>query len=656
MREISSPQPMVEQIPEVKPIRAEPPGRVDLSATAATPLRAMSAMAEAPAIGMLAEFAYAPGRRNRIPYEELPALEGIPQWRMDFGPKDPGKVGEWARHLLEDGVLGLDTEATGLGPGTEAVEIGLIDSAGTTIFEARVRPTIPVDPAAASIHHITDQDLAAAPGFDQVGPELFRMMAAHARDNRVFVAAYSLPYDPQVLADSAKAAGVLIPEDLEVIWVDVMSAHQTLSLGPKGKKLVEAAALAGVEVLPNAHSAIADSRMTVGVLKAMAEDRFGSPESLARLQPKWDELALSVSIRDLGGLLGSRAILQVSGNARVRMGLPSSLELREESSESMEGRMRDVLGSRLTERMIRGFTVHVPAAEVAQKLKGFHPPRPVQEHFGELAKAVELRSRQLEWLDRLEQKIHQSMADGHSPEETLALAGLTVTRRRTWSDVEFVDPAGGGWGRHLSRGWMPSREGATLLQDVQRAIHLARTESLGGIQGRLDGLRQDVTRAQISNPPVPELNVHLQVEQPEKQLHPYKHFLALVEAAMSTGGADAPANAIPEGEATVRWDAEDTGWIEVELHGPGFEGNDLLLHNHGRLPLTLGHMKELVEGEIRDCIDDQWANLPLASDYRRIAEAVESVFPSTAIPEVIDQIRDTTAQYLRRLADEVERL
>ncbi len=67
---------------------------------------------------------------------------------------------QWARDLLarpaHSWVL-LDTETTGLGDQAEVVQIGVINGAGKVLVDNRlVKPTLPIDPGAEAIHHISN--------------------------------------------------------------------------------------------------------------------------------------------------------------------------------------------------------------------------------------------------------------------------------------------------------------------------------------------------------------------------------------------------------------------------------------------------------------------------------------------------------------------
>lgn len=66
----------------------------------------------------------------------------------------------------------LDTETTGLDAGAQALEIGLVNARGERIFETRLKPTVAIDPAAAAVHGISDDDLVRAPSWPDIAQQL----------------------------------------------------------------------------------------------------------------------------------------------------------------------------------------------------------------------------------------------------------------------------------------------------------------------------------------------------------------------------------------------------------------------------------------------------------------------------------------------------
>ncbi|MGR7000793.1 exonuclease domain-containing protein [Yinghuangia aomiensis] len=103
---------------------------------------------------------------------------------------ESGRIARWARRMLAPGAACvLDTETTGLAPGS-IVEIAVVDAAtGRTLLDTLIRPGCPVEPGARWVHGITDDELDDAPTFGEVLPKLRRATAGRT------VLAYNADFD-----------------------------------------------------------------------------------------------------------------------------------------------------------------------------------------------------------------------------------------------------------------------------------------------------------------------------------------------------------------------------------------------------------------------------------------------------------------------------
>lgn len=180
-------------------------------------------------------------------------------------------VSRQARVWLETNALILDTETTGLGDDAEVVELTAIDCAGAVLLDTLVRPSGPVPAEAAAIHGITDAMLAEAPNWS----------AIHARfcdliDGRQVVI-YNREFDVRVIGQTARRYGLPAPRCFDQASVHCAMLAYAEFRGEwseeKGRyrwqKLSAAAQQQGVKV-ENAHRALGDCLMTLGVVRAMA--------------------------------------------------------------------------------------------------------------------------------------------------------------------------------------------------------------------------------------------------------------------------------------------------------------------------------------------------------------------------------------------------
>lgn len=88
-----------------------------------------------------------------------------------FIEKDRVKTVGWARELMHEGCLVLDTETTGLGK-AEIVEIAIVNHHGETLFNSLVRPTVEIPPEAIAIHGITSKMVETASTFLEIYPQI----------------------------------------------------------------------------------------------------------------------------------------------------------------------------------------------------------------------------------------------------------------------------------------------------------------------------------------------------------------------------------------------------------------------------------------------------------------------------------------------------
>ncbi|WP_125778274.1 3'-5' exonuclease [Antribacter gilvus] len=109
------------------------------------------------------------------------------------------------RYMRPGQAVILDTETTGLDG--YLVEVAVIDAAtGETLLDTLVQPGAEVEDGAREVHGITDADLADAPTFAEVLPDL-----AAAVGDRV-VLAYNADFDRTVLRRHAKRDGLRLGE------------------------------------------------------------------------------------------------------------------------------------------------------------------------------------------------------------------------------------------------------------------------------------------------------------------------------------------------------------------------------------------------------------------------------------------------------------
>jgi DNA polymerase-3 subunit epsilon len=154
----------------------------------------------------------------------------------------------------------LDTETTGVNRGRadQAVEIAVISHDGAVLFDSLIRPTnaITTWENAAAIHGITHEDVADAPTFAQVWPELYAVIAGK------LIYAYNAPFDQKIIENCLIAAGQLIPALRYECVMRLTTPHK----GARWVSLATAANVRGIEVSDTPHRALSDAALTRRVL------------------------------------------------------------------------------------------------------------------------------------------------------------------------------------------------------------------------------------------------------------------------------------------------------------------------------------------------------------------------------------------------------
>ncbi|MCC7451680.1 MAG: 3'-5' exonuclease [Anaerolineae bacterium] len=165
----------------------------------------------------------------------------------------------------------LDTETTGLGSDAEIVQLAIIDNRGKVLLDTLLKPTKPIPPDATRIHGITNGQVVAAPSLVMVYPRILNIL--QGRD----VIIYNAEYDRRLLHQSSRAHG------LNVLWDSVVSGWTCAMLAYaehhgewnpyyhsyKWQKLGAACQQQGIRVV-DAHSALADCRMTLALVRRLA--------------------------------------------------------------------------------------------------------------------------------------------------------------------------------------------------------------------------------------------------------------------------------------------------------------------------------------------------------------------------------------------------
>jgi|SRR6056297_1643507 len=164
----------------------------------------------------------------------------------------------------------LDTETTGLTDG-EICQIAIADANETVLLDTLIKTTQPIPAGATDIHGITDNDVANSPTWAEVQPVVRDIL------NGRNVIIYNATYDRKMMHKSDERSGLERTDyKAEATYWDGM-AHYAEYFGEwnnyhgnyRWQKLTNAARQCGIAT-DNAHSALGDVLMTIGVIRHMA--------------------------------------------------------------------------------------------------------------------------------------------------------------------------------------------------------------------------------------------------------------------------------------------------------------------------------------------------------------------------------------------------
>lgn len=205
--------------------------------------------------------------RAKRPQTEKQRLAGARLGLLARMKSERGRFAMLAHTWLALDPVFLDTETTGLDTGAQAVEIGLVNARGETLFETRLKPTVSIDPAAAAVHGIRDNELVSAPSWPGIAQQL-----QHHIGRRPLVI-FNADFDTRILKQTAAA------HNDPARWLDSLTVYCAMRLaagyyGPTNRygtiSLSGAVSQAGLSWSGEAHSAIADAIMTARVVNDIA--------------------------------------------------------------------------------------------------------------------------------------------------------------------------------------------------------------------------------------------------------------------------------------------------------------------------------------------------------------------------------------------------
>lgn len=197
-------------------------------------------------------------------------------------------IAEWAHEYINAGeFIVLDSETTGLNLEAyddEIIELAIISSSGEVLFSSPIQTQDPKrQDLATHIHGITSEELQSAPRFPELWPQIESILQKYPR-----VLVYNAAFDEDMMLTMCRLHDCKLPEGY---WECLMEKYAVYHGAWNSKyrsytwqKLAVACSCLNVEIQGEWHRATADAMNTLGLLKALADQR-GKIELLPPYEP-----------------------------------------------------------------------------------------------------------------------------------------------------------------------------------------------------------------------------------------------------------------------------------------------------------------------------------------------------------------------------------
>jgi DNA polymerase-3 subunit epsilon len=166
----------------------------------------------------------------------------------------------------------IDTETTGLEKQDEIVEISILESDGSTLFQSLIKPIGRIPLSATGIHGISNEDVFKAPAWPSIWPKVRSFLFGR------LIVAYNAPFDLRMMKQTH--ARYRLPWRETFVWLDLMALFSSYRgiWDPIRRSMrlfsLEAAGKEFQISLKNTHRATADAELTRAVLYSIAQLPF----------------------------------------------------------------------------------------------------------------------------------------------------------------------------------------------------------------------------------------------------------------------------------------------------------------------------------------------------------------------------------------------
>jgi DNA polymerase-3 subunit epsilon len=175
-----------------------------------------------------------------------------------------------ANNMLDLNPIYIDTETTGFETRDVVVEIAVLDTDGSVLYESLVKPNKPIPPQVSAVHGITDVTVALSPIWTQIWSEVVKLVAGRV------AGFYNAEFDLRMMRQSCGLNGIPWEDPFEDDFcVMELFARFYGDWDPRRNKFRwQNLASAGRYFHlpePNSHRAKDDALLTKLVLEKMAE-------------------------------------------------------------------------------------------------------------------------------------------------------------------------------------------------------------------------------------------------------------------------------------------------------------------------------------------------------------------------------------------------
>lgn len=167
----------------------------------------------------------------------------------------------WANEVLKkNDVVLLDTETTGVDKKARLIDLGVINSKGSTVIDLLINPNMPIPERASEVNHIYDDMVKNSPKFEQIYSRVFDLL-----DGKTILA-WNSNFDKRIVENEFK---ILDKSPPNCKWIDVMPIYGKYSNKGHFNKLCLAAQECGI-IQEQTHRSVDDCIFTLKVIQRMA--------------------------------------------------------------------------------------------------------------------------------------------------------------------------------------------------------------------------------------------------------------------------------------------------------------------------------------------------------------------------------------------------